>query len=71
MERDAGFIQGSGDVHLLSDVSSAFTDETLLPRIVSNVHIASTTTSDRHCDISPNTLSEKWRIGLETAKETL
>ena len=71
MERDAGYIQGSGDTRLLSDVSTAFTDKTLLPRIVSNVHIASTTTSDRHCDISPETLSEKWRIGLKTARETL
>ena len=71
MERDAGLIQGSGDARLLSDVSTAFTDETLLPRIVLNVHVASTTTSDRHCDISPETLSEKWRIGLETARETL
>ena len=71
LEKDAGFIQGSGDACLLSDISTAFTDRTLLPQIVSNVHSASTTTSDCHCDISPETLLKKWRIGLETARETL
>ena len=29
-----------------SDVSTTLTDETLIPRIVSNIHIANTTTSD-------------------------
>ena len=33
--------------------------------------IANTTSSDRHCDISPESLSQKLRIGLNTARNTL
>ena len=43
MERDAGYIQDGGDQRLLSGISTALTDETLLPRIVDCVHIANTT----------------------------
>ena len=57
MERDAGYIQDGGDQRLLSGVSTASTDETLLPRIINSVHIANTTSRNRHCDISPESLS--------------
>ena len=43
IERDAGYIQDGGDQRLLSGISTALTDETLLPRIVDCVHIANTT----------------------------
>ena len=43
MERDAGYIQDGGDQRLLSGISTALTDETLLPQIVNCVHIANTT----------------------------
>ena len=33
--------------------------------------IANITSSDRHCDISPESLSQKLRIGLNTARNTL
>ena len=71
MEHDAGYIQDGGDQRLLSGVSTALTDETLLPRIINSVHIANTTSRNRHCDISPKSLSQKLRIGLNTAHDTL
>ena len=71
MERDAGYIEDNGDQRLLAGISTALTDETLLPRIVSSVHIANTTSRNRHCDISPESLSAKLRIGLNTARDTL
>ena len=71
LKRDAGYIQDSGDLQLLSGISTALTDKTLLPRLVSNVHVAKTVSANRHSDISPETLSKKWRIGLSTAQDTL
>ena len=71
MKRDAGYIQDGGDQLLLSGISTALTDETLLPRIVDCVHIANATSRNRHCDISPESLSQKLRIGLNTACDTL
>ena len=71
MERDAGYIEDGGDQRLLAGISTALTDETLLPRIVDCIHIANTTSRNRHCDISPESLSEKLRIGLNTARDTL
>ena len=71
MERDAGYIQDGGDHQLLSGISTALTDETLLPRIVDCVHIANTMSRNRHCDISPESLSQKLQIGLNTAHDTL
>ena len=46
-------------------------DETLFLRFVDCVHVANTTSSNRHCDISPKSLSQKLRIGLNTAYDTL
>ena len=43
MKRDGGYIQDGGDQQLLSGISTALMDETLLPRIVDCVHIANTT----------------------------
>ena len=43
MARDAGYTEDSGDQRLLSGISTALTDETLLPRIINRVHIANTT----------------------------
>ena len=71
MERDTGYIQDGGDQRLLSGISTTLTDETLLPRIVDCVHISNTTSRNRHCDISPESLSQKLRIGLNTACDTL
>ena len=71
MERDAGYIEDGGDQRLLSGISTALTDETLLPRIVDCIHIVNTTSRNRHCDISPESLLEKLRIGLNTARDTL
>ena len=71
MERDAGYIEDAGDYCLLAGISTALTDETLLPRIIDNVHIANTKSKNRHCDISPESLSQKLRIGLNTARDTL
>ena len=71
MERDAGYIQDGNDNRYLSGISTALTDETLLPRMISNVNIAKIASKTRHSDISPESLSRKWRIGLETSRATL
>ena len=71
MERDAGYKADGGDQRLLSGISTALTDETLLPRIIDSIHIANTTSRNRHCNISPESLSEKLQIGLNTARDTL
>ena len=71
MERDTGYIKDGGDQQLLSGISTALTDETLLPRIVDCVYIANTTSRNRHCNISPESLSQKLQIGLNTACDTL
>ena len=71
MERDAGYIEDGGDQRLLAGISTALTDETLLPRIVDCIHIVNTTSRNRHWDISPESLSEKLQIGLNTARGTL
>ena len=71
MERNAGYIQDGGDQRLLLGVSTVLTDKTLLPRIINSVHIANTTSRNRHCDISPKSLSQKLRIGLNTARDML
>ena len=71
MERDVGYIEDCGDSRKLAGVSTALTDETLLPRLLDNVHIANTISNNRHSDISPESLSDKWRIGLNTAHDTL
>ena len=70
MERDAGYIQDGSDNRYLSGISTALTDETLLPRMISNVNIAKIASKTRHSDISPKSLSRKWRIGLETSRAT-
>ena len=71
MEQDAGYIEDGGNQRLLSGISTALTDETLLPRIIDCIHIANTTSRNRHCDISPESLSENLRIGFNTARDTL
>ena len=71
MKRDAGYIQDGGDQRLLSGTSTTLTNETLLLWIVDCVHIAKATSRNRHCDISAESLSQKLRIGLNTARDTL
>ena len=74
IEIDAGYITNGGDYRLLSGDLTALTDETLLPRIIDSVNIANTTSKNQHYDNSPNwhnSLSEKLRIGLNTAQDTL
>ena len=82
-ELDAGLVDSDGDARLVAGISTALTDETLLPRIVSNVRVAhegieskkinisDTVSANRHSDISPETLSRHWAIGVETARKTL
>ena len=71
MKQDAGYIQESGDQQLLSGISIALMDETLLLQIVDCVHIANATSRNWHYDILPESLSQKLRIGLNTAHDTL
>ena len=59
MERDTGYIVDGGDQRLLSGISTSLMNETLLPHIVDYIHIANTTSRNRHCDISPESLSKK------------
>ena len=56
---------------MLSGISTTLKDETLLPQIVDCVNIANTTSKNWHCDISPESLLQKLRIGLNTAHDTL
>ena len=77
---DAGLLDSDRDARLVAGVSTALTDETLLPRIVSNVRVAyegiesnkinisDTVSANRHSDISPETLSRHWAIGVETER---
>ena len=58
LERDAGSMPLFDEERKLSMISTALTDETLLPRLVSNVNIDgtkhgifATTSDDRHSDI--------------------
>ena len=71
MERDVGYIEDCGDSRKLSGISTALTDETLLPRLLDNVHIANTISNNHHSNISPESLYNKWRISLNTARDTL
>ena len=71
VERDTGYIADGGDYRLSLGISTALKDETLFPRIIDCVNIANTTSKNQHCDISPKSLSEKLRIGLNTARDTL
>lgn len=78
LERDAGLMPLCDEKRKLSMISTDLTNETLLPRLVLNVNIDSTkhgifatTSDDSHLDISPESLSQKLHIGLETAKKPL
>ena len=72
MERDTGYIEGSGDYCLLSGTSTALTNKSVLPRTVNSVkYITNTTSRNRHCDIFSESLSEKFQIGINTAQDTL
>lgn len=62
------------DELMLSSISPALTDFTMLPALISQVHVAnvSSITSDtRHSSISPDNLASKWKVSLETARNTL
>ena len=54
VERDLDYIKDGGEYQLLSGISTA-----LLSRIIDSVNIANTTSKNRHCDILPESLSEK------------
>ena len=71
MEIDAGYIEDGGDYRSLLGISTALTDETLLPHIIDSVNIANNTSKNQHCDILPESLSEKLWIGLNTARDVL
>ena len=81
---DAGLVDLVGDARLVAGISTALTDETLLPRVVSNVNVAhegiesrkinisdTVLENHRHSDISPETLSRHCAIGVETARKTI
>ena len=62
---------------VLSSVSSALCDETMVPRLVSSVNVAtymrdaaSVATKQRHSSVNAEELARKWHIGLETARKT-
>jgi hypothetical protein len=67
----------TNDDMLLSHVSEALSDHTMLPRMISAIQVESAqsvgmlTSKTRHSAVSPEELSRKWRIGLETARNTL
>jgi hypothetical protein len=42
-----------------------------LPRLIGNFNIANTISNNRHSDISLESMSKIWRIGLNTARDTL
>ena len=68
LERDVCCIQDSGDDRLLAG-STAFTDKTLLPHMVSNVHVAQTVLKKRHSGISSDSVRNLvCSVGLETAR---
>jgi hypothetical protein len=67
---------------LLSSVSSALTYQTMVPRMVAAVQVAtymredeltvgSVKSRERHSAVNAEELSRKWHIGLETARKTL
>ena len=67
---------------ILSSVSSALCDETMIPRLIASVKVAtyireeetkvdSIMSNQRHSTVNAEELSRKWGIGLETAKKTL
>ena len=71
---------------LLVGISSSLTLETMLPRILSSVRVATYLPENqgtdsrkvsaigsktRHSIVSPEELSRKWRVGINTARETL
>ena len=61
MERDTGYIADGGDYsRLLVGISSTvLTDETLMPLLIDNINVANTISSNQHCDIIPESLSDK------------
>ena len=63
---------------VLSQISDALTQPTLLPALVAGVqhrnpkrHVLAIATNDRHSEVTPEALSAKWQIGLQAAKDTL
>ena len=51
---------------VLGDISGALVEHISNERIV-----ASVTTTDKHSSVTPENISRKWRVGLESAKKTL
>lgn len=75
-----------GGDDLLASISPGYVDETILERLVSSVQIAGAYTNPREADhvvkvsayntqrhyrVDAPLLSKRWRIGLESAKQTL
>jgi hypothetical protein len=68
---------------ILSSVSSALTDATMVPRMIASIRVATYLREDdeptvatigskqRHSAVNAEELARKWRIGLETARKTL
>jgi hypothetical protein len=72
---------------VLASVSSTLTMETMLPRILSSIRVATylpqnpqedddrkisaVGSKTRHSDVTPEELSRKWRVGIDTARQTL
>ena len=73
--------EGESDI-ALSKVSTALTPKTMLSALATSVRysgeedlkmtkVSAVNTRSRHADVTPEVLAEKWRIGLQTAKDTL
>ena len=65
---------------MLAQISVALTQQSLLPAIVACLRctgneneaaVSAVNTKSRHSSVTPEELARKWRIGLQTAKDTL
>lgn len=57
------------DHRIIASVSSAYVDNYMISEIESNIQ--SLTSATRHSDVTPEILAAKWRISLESARNTL
>ena len=65
------------DQDYISLLSPAYSPRELLPALISNVRVktynntSAVNSQERHSEISPENLASKWKIGLQTARDTL
>ena len=56
---------------IMSNISPVYSGKEFTQRVAASVNIASVITKDRHSKVTPEELSRKLGIGLETAKRTV